>query len=282
MAAITTLGMDHIEMLGPTIENITWHKSGIYKLGAVALSTEQESAPARVLEAGAREKGTEVQFVNPADKRLPLDSVQLQPLAQLKNASLALAAADAFLKTRSPLEAEKLNEVDIDLGVKRWIWPGRFQIIQDGPHKWYLDAAHNDMSVKIAADWFARTSSLWVGPSMWMLIFSHYNELRDGVALLRSLAVALKERGIEISHVVFTTYAAAALSATTDPRNDLQAFHAVWEKTLTDSTIWEEPTVQDAIKLMRSLSQQTLRQMEILVTGSQYLVGPTLQILQKG
>jgi folylpolyglutamate synthase len=47
MATITTLGMDHVDMLGPSIENIAWHKSGIHKRGTVALSTVQDPAPAR-------------------------------------------------------------------------------------------------------------------------------------------------------------------------------------------------------------------------------------------
>ena len=37
VTAVTSLGMDHVDMLGPTIENIAWHKSGIFKPDAVAL-----------------------------------------------------------------------------------------------------------------------------------------------------------------------------------------------------------------------------------------------------
>lgn len=31
VTGITSLGMDHIAQLGPTIENIAWHKAGIFK-----------------------------------------------------------------------------------------------------------------------------------------------------------------------------------------------------------------------------------------------------------
>ncbi|KUL90484.1 hypothetical protein ZTR_00032 [Talaromyces verruculosus] len=34
VTAITSLGMDHVAQLGPTIDDIAWHKSGIFKPGA--------------------------------------------------------------------------------------------------------------------------------------------------------------------------------------------------------------------------------------------------------
>jgi len=36
--------MDHVCLLGPTIQKITWHKAGIFKSGSLAFSTLQEQA----------------------------------------------------------------------------------------------------------------------------------------------------------------------------------------------------------------------------------------------
>ena len=44
VTAITSLGMDHIKQLGPTLQNIAWHKAGIFKHGAYAFSVAQESS----------------------------------------------------------------------------------------------------------------------------------------------------------------------------------------------------------------------------------------------
>lgn len=36
ITAVTSIAMDHVKLLGPTIENVTWHKAGIFKAGSLA------------------------------------------------------------------------------------------------------------------------------------------------------------------------------------------------------------------------------------------------------
>ncbi len=57
---MTTLG----GILGHTIQNVAWHKGGIYKSGAIALSTKQKPAAARVLEERAQQVGREVHIID--------------------------------------------------------------------------------------------------------------------------------------------------------------------------------------------------------------------------
>ncbi|KAF2160512.1 hypothetical protein M409DRAFT_70467 [Zasmidium cellare ATCC 36951] len=154
VTAVTTLGMDHIDMLGPTIKNIAWHKGGIYKAGAVALSAPQDPPPAEVLKQRSEEKGEQIRFVE-IDQRLPQNSLTLRPEVQMINASVAATAAQAFLDRCAPEQCKRLTEADLKAGVEQFSWPGRFQILSEQQWMWYLDAAHNDMSVKIAAKWFA-------------------------------------------------------------------------------------------------------------------------------
>lgn len=44
MVGITSLGMDHTNILGNTIEEIAWQKAGIMKPGAVAFTVPQKSS----------------------------------------------------------------------------------------------------------------------------------------------------------------------------------------------------------------------------------------------
>jgi folylpolyglutamate synthase len=62
VTGITSLGMDHVAQLGPTIETIAWHKAGIFKLGAPAFSVTQELGPAEVMRKRALDKGTTLTF----------------------------------------------------------------------------------------------------------------------------------------------------------------------------------------------------------------------------
>lgn len=281
VTAITALGMDHVEMLGPSIRNIAWHKSGIFKPGAIALSTMQDAEPTQVLETRAQECRTETLFVD-QDDRLPIDTIQLKPSVQRKNASLALAVADAFLSAKARKDAQTLSKEDIEVGVRQWCWPGRFQIIHKGPSTWFLDAAHNDMSVKIAAEWFAEIGSELDKAATQILIFSHISELRDAIGLLRSLATALKTNCVQIKHVVFSTYAESDEVKSDVPNKEFRSFREVWIEIFPDSTIWIESTVQGAIQRVQAISEESPSSAQTLVTGSQHLVGPALRLLQAG
>jgi folylpolyglutamate synthase len=154
---ITTLGMDHVKQLGPTIENIAWHKAGIFKSGSCAFSSPQEASAAAVLRDRASEKGITVQFVS-NDPSLPANALQLKPDVQRTNCSVALAAVRHFLEVRSDQSAAPLSPSDIVQGISQFFWPGRFQVVREGVFNWFLDGAHNEMSVSKAAQWFIESS----------------------------------------------------------------------------------------------------------------------------
>ena len=151
MAAI---GMDHVEQLGPSIENIASHKAGIFKAGSPAFSTLQNPLAAAILEDRAGKIGAELQFVG-IDPHLPNDVPSLSPPVQKINASLALALTNTLLEQKEPSGSNIMSPEDIRNGALSFSWPGRFHEISLGPQQWFLDGAHNEMSIKIAAEWFA-------------------------------------------------------------------------------------------------------------------------------
>ncbi|KAF4637004.1 hypothetical protein G7Y89_g1057 [Cudoniella acicularis] len=155
---ITTIGMDHIRALGPSIENIAWHKAGIFKAGAPAFSMAQSPEVGAVLRHRAAEKGVLLNFVD-VDDRLPPDAPVLRFEVQKMNATLAISLAETFLKKKQPEPDCRLTEIDIRRGLDRFSWPGRFHYIQDGKCQWYLDTAHNELSLKVATQWFAQSAA---------------------------------------------------------------------------------------------------------------------------
>ncbi|KAL8969056.1 MAG: hypothetical protein Q9197_004549, partial [Variospora fuerteventurae] len=70
VTGVTTIGMDHVEQLGPLIENIAWHKAGIFKHGSPAFSTFQEPAAATVLQQRASEKNVTLHKSTPLCTRI--------------------------------------------------------------------------------------------------------------------------------------------------------------------------------------------------------------------
>lgn len=57
VTGVTALGIDHVTVLGDTIQSIAWHKGGIFKKGVLALSVPQCQEAIYVLKDRAESKG---------------------------------------------------------------------------------------------------------------------------------------------------------------------------------------------------------------------------------
>lgn len=153
VTGITSIGMDHILQLGPTLDNIAWHKGGIFKYGARAFSAPQTHVVTKVLEDRAASKGVTLEFVT-ANSGL---TITAHPPVQHLNCSLAVRICNEALATR---QLGPLSDNDIVEAVQNFEWPGRFQVIETTICKWFLDGAHNDLSIGCAAEWFTSASML--------------------------------------------------------------------------------------------------------------------------
>ena len=151
---IATIGMDHVLQLGPTIENIAWHKSGIFKSGSPAFSVGQEHQAAAILRRRASDKNVSLEFVED-DTVNNHDVLAMKTAVQRRNASLAQKLANVFLLQKQPTSCHALTPDEIREGVERFTWIGRFHQIIQGDYRWFLDGAHNEMSVPHTAQWFA-------------------------------------------------------------------------------------------------------------------------------
>ncbi|KAG0650070.1 Folylpoly-gamma-glutamate synthetase [Hyphodiscus hymeniophilus] len=169
---------------------------------------EQSPNVVAVLRDRGTEKGNQLDFVD-VDDRLPREAPVLKFKVQKMNASLAISLAETILKKKSDC---RLSKIDIREGLDQFSWPGRFHTVQDGKYQWYLDTAHNELSLKVATAWFAQSVATVhqsdidtaVHPVR-ILIFAH-NSDRDKTALLQSVADTLKLSSIQVQHVIFTTF----------------------------------------------------------------------------
>ena len=305
VTAVTPIGMDHVAQLGPTIENIAWHKAGIFKSGALAYSASQDWHVKHILQQRALEKNVDLKVVEAKDS-LSENAKVLEISVQRQNCSLALEIANGFLEKTSPT-GHRLSEHDVAEGVQNFNWPGRFQIIPEGKNTWYVDGAHNNMSVEEAAIWFSKTSTTVENNdsetlhSPTILIFTHLSEKRDGLEVLRSLAGSLKTHACSFHHIVFTTFDVhddgkhgSGESASTihsnrasilqsdaipDPafNSALKTYTNFWEKSHPGSTVVSKASIYRAIDYARHVGQE--RGTRTLITGSLHLVGGALRIL---
>ena len=158
VTAITPIDKDHMHQLGPSLTNVAWHKAGIFKAGTPAFSAPQQDAVATMLQKRATDKGVLLEFIEVCSD-VPVDAPQLEPEVQLLNFSLARAVSNSFLQQKAPRDKVMLSSHDIVQGVKAFSWPGRFQSISDDDVTWFLDGAHNKISLEKCAEWFAGSGS---------------------------------------------------------------------------------------------------------------------------
>ena len=189
VTAITSIDEDHIHQLGPSLENIAWHKAGIFKIGVSAFSAAQQDTVATVLQNRAAEKRVPLEFVQIC-LDFPADVPQPKPEVQLLNFSLARAVSNSFLQQKAPQNNAVLSCQDIIRGVQTFSWPGRFQSISDGNLMWFLDGAHNKISIEKCAQWFAQSSSeikLCFSPLIHIKLYANSKQLYLSSPYLRPL-----------------------------------------------------------------------------------------------
>ena len=165
-AAVVSVGLDHREWLGPTVEAIGFEKAGIFRAGRPAIVGGRQvprSVVGHAAKIGARLRrmGTDFDYVERSDgwdyvgfgsrrRELPLPA--LAGASQLGNAAVALAVLESVEPALLvPDEAVRSGLASVQL-------PGRFQVIPGRP-EWILDVAHNpDAAASLAASLAARPS----------------------------------------------------------------------------------------------------------------------------
>jgi dihydrofolate synthase/folylpolyglutamate synthase len=159
VAVVCSIGFDHRDYLGDTLEQIGAEKAGIFRSGRPAvLSTPDmpasvysviESLGAKAVVAGRdfswdAETGDRWSYHGLRGVLRDLPPSALAGSIQFRNASAALAAIES-------LDAGyRLNEQTVSRALSDVRLAGRFQVVP-GPVEWILDIAHNEPAARVFA-----------------------------------------------------------------------------------------------------------------------------------
>jgi dihydrofolate synthase/folylpolyglutamate synthase len=207
VAAVVSVGVDHREWLGATVEQIAMEKAGIFRPGRPAIFGGRQPPQSLVAHAAAigarlRRIGTDFDFVERADgwdyvgfgsrrRELPLPA--LAGVSQLGNAAVALAVLEAA-EPRLLVPDEAVRD-----GLVRVRLPGRFQVIAGRP-EWILDVAHNPQAAEtLAASLAARPCA---GRTIGVCGILGDKDVEDVVAALRGRIDRWIAVGLEGSRAV--------------------------------------------------------------------------------
>ncbi|EFX57592.1 bifunctional protein FolC [Streptococcus sp. C300] len=147
IAVITSIGLDHQETLGDSLEEIAEQKAGIFKAGKKAVIAKLAPEAKLVCQNTARELGVDLYqagldfSLNAGDFSSSLANfsqleISLEGVYQQENAALALQTFLLFMASRG----ERVEEVLVRRALKETNWAGRLERIRP---QIYLDGAHN-------------------------------------------------------------------------------------------------------------------------------------------
>ena len=181
---VTSLGHDHVAILGGTTESIAWNKAGIFKCGVPAFTVPQDDISTQVLVQRAKELKASLKVV-PAMSAYPGETVVtlgIEGRHQFQNASLAVQLCRTWLEQHKkemnggkncseetetvgnsmetdgpiPLADTFLINTTFKHALAKTYWPGRSQCIKRESYTLYLDGAHTPKSIKACSAWFRK------------------------------------------------------------------------------------------------------------------------------
>jgi dihydrofolate synthase/folylpolyglutamate synthase len=136
-SVITSIGLDHMQVLGGTVGEIAAEKAGIIKPGVPILTSVDRADALAVIQYRARELDSHCVVVDAAAVSRMTWPVSLLGPHQRVNATLAVVTV-RLLRAFLPVSDEHLVH-----GLANTRWAGRMQVFQRGEQTWLLDGAHN-------------------------------------------------------------------------------------------------------------------------------------------
>ncbi|ECJ9437625.1 bifunctional folylpolyglutamate synthase/dihydrofolate synthase, partial [Listeria innocua] len=194
ISVITTIGMDHMEFLGNSIEQIAGEKAGIIKPGIPVISgVIQKEAQEVIINNAVRNnsnvawlnkdffiqnRGDEITFRTSHGDEIPDITIGLLGIHQLNNAAVAIKVLQ-YLNTFSSYE---INQSAIKQGLKKAFWPGRMELLDVKPFI-MLDGAHNPEGVKT----FANSIKTYPGHKKIIVSILKDKNYQEMIALLKTI-----------------------------------------------------------------------------------------------
>lgn len=145
VAVITSIAMDHCELLGNSLEQIAQEKGGIIKAGRPVVLGRVPAEAEKVLRAIAHERGAPVQSVRAEFG----EDVAGYPPTNLEGDYQRWNAATATLVARALAPKWRITSEAIARGLARVDWPGRWQRVRLDGRLTILDASHNPEGAQV-------------------------------------------------------------------------------------------------------------------------------------
>lgn len=179
LAVLTAIGLDHVDLLGNTLEEIAADKLHIARPGRTLITAAAQTP--EVMDLIRQTCTTQEVELQIAGTEWPLGHLTGRPVTYAENARLALEAAQRFV--------QGLEDESVQQAVAAHRWPGRFEVAQEKPLV-LLDSAHNPAAAEALAGELQRLSGerpVANTDNAWVLVVGAGTG-HDASGILRALA----------------------------------------------------------------------------------------------
>lgn len=199
IAVITTISLDHMNILGHTLDKIAYEKGGIIKNNVPLVLYPQVSEVMEVILKICNEKKSKLYFVSDMKSELIIDTedgiiFNAVSSKEYKNIKIRLLGEHQILNALTALrciegmqeKGVKIDERSIYTGFEISKWPGRLEILHIYPHI-VLDGGHNIQGIKALV---AASKKYFNGKKIrivcGMLKDKNYEEMIEELAIISS------------------------------------------------------------------------------------------------
>ncbi len=281
MTVITSISLDHVAILGDTVEKIAAEKAGIIKHGAPVVYVagqeyshviEEKAEAMGIKAAGVEKSQCEIHEIGSKHIDFSLDSIYYKDnvfrlatpaVYQVMNAALAMTAVQMLVESRcfdriAYDSMDRQNYIDrIRRGLESVTWEGRMEQVCEG---FYIDGAHNPDGIAALLDTAATMKKNTRGH--YVLMFSAVND-KDYSSMIKEIC----DSNIFDEYVITQIEGARCL--------DVSKIADTFRR-YTDGHVNEEPDVGQAVKKSVECFGGNAT---VICAGSLYLAGEVRKVM---
>lgn len=281
MTVITSISLDHVAILGDTVEKIAAEKAGIIKHGAPVVYVagqeyshviEEKAEAMGIKAAGVEKSQCEIHEIGSKHIDFSLDSIYYKDnvfrlatpaVYQVMNAALAMTAVQMLVESRcfdriAYDSMNRQNYIDrIRRGLESVTWEGRMEQVCEG---FYIDGAHNPDGIAALLDTAAAMKKNTRGH--YVLMFSAVND-KDYSSMIKEIC----DSNIFDEYVITQIEGARCL--------DVSKIADTFRR-YTDGHVNEEPDVGQAVKKSVECFGGNAT---VICAGSLYLAGEVRKVM---
>ncbi len=273
ISIITNVSIEHQMYLGNTIARIAFEKGGIIKQETPVVTGVTQKAGRAVLKQIAGEKSARLfEFKTDFSVRkntkggfsyLGIDHTWrdlctgLHGSHQKDNAALALAACELLIEGTDQIAKQNITLLNIRKGLENNIWPGRLEIVSTSPFI-LIDGAHNISAVKILSKFLSKN------------IKDRNLTLVVGILDDKSYKTMLRHLLPHCSKVILTR---PKIDRSLAPE---KLYHVA------KSMVSDVRVISDVPEAVKYAVETASAEDAVCIAGSLYLVGETMEAIEKG